>query len=110
MWQVSLFIFIKRIFPLVVRAVPNESIYKALSLKKTRLPNLIPQYPGVHVPILEKLTGFDLLSHFFAFGLGINIVIDIDTLFLYVVNMLSHTAKKCKENDFLECSATIFSS
>ena len=24
--------------------------------------------------------------------------------------MLSHTAKKCKENEFLECSATIFSS
>jgi len=55
---------------MVVRAVPNESIYKALSLKKTRLPNLTPQCPGVHVPILEKLTGFDLLSHFFRFWPG----------------------------------------
>ena len=44
---------------------------------------------------------------FFAFGLGINIVIDIDTLF-YVVNMLSHTAKRGKKSDFLECSAIIF--
>ena len=101
MWQVSLFIFIKRIFPLVVRAVPNESIYKALSLKKTRLPNLTPQYPGVHVPILEKLTGFDLLSHFFAFGLGINIVIDTDTLFLYVVNIcLAIRLKSVKKMNF----------
>ena len=36
---------------------------------------------------------------FFAFGLGINIVIDTDTLF-YMVNMLSHTAKTGKKMIF----------
>ena len=84
---------------------------KALSLKKTRLPNLTPQYPAVHVPILKKLTSFDLLSHFFRFWPG-----DKHShrhrhfISLCGKYMLSHTAKKCKENEFLECSATIFSS
>ena len=53
---------------------------KALSLKKTRLSNLTLVYSAI----------------FFAFGLGINIVIDTDTLF-YVVNMLSHTAETGKK-------------
>ena len=89
---------------MVVRAVPNESIYKALSLKKTRLPNLTPQYPAVHVPILKKLTSFDLLSHFFRFWPGDKHSHRHRHLF-YVVNMLSHTAKTGKKNDFLECLA-----
>ena len=82
---------------------------KALSLKKTRLPNLTLQYPGVHVPILEKLTSFDFLSHFFRFWPGHNHSHRHRHL-IYGVNMLSHTAKTGKKNDFLECSAIIFSS
>ena len=72
MWQVSLFIFHKEDLSYGSQGSAQwkyVGIVK-LSLKKTRLPNLTPQYPGVHVPILEKVTSFDFLSHFFRFWLG----------------------------------------
>ena len=84
MWQVSLFIFHKEDLSYGSQSSAQGKYVgiAKLRLKKTRLPTfLTPQYI------------------FFAFGLGINISIDTDTLF-YVVNMLSHTAKTGKKMIF----------